>query len=331
MKVFISWSGSLSNRVSTHLVEFLGLVIQSLEIFISTEIERGSIWNNLINNELRNTSCGIICLTSDNFEAPWILFESGALAKGIDQNRICTFLIDLDPSFLLTSPLAQFNHTFPTRDSVFNLVKTLNNHIDTPLDIKRLEASFDMFWPKFLESFQAELKTVISNKKTKSYKELAAESLEAINRFNTQLSDESSVGSRIRKIEYRVAKLFDLEFDKRTTSTSMNFIHRVPSDADQTMSLWLYYKDDFEDNAPLVANEILKGMSSSLKDDFARYECNWIDEYTQENEPAIKYTFIRDDKITSDEYDSITKSLLVTYRKYKMNGGGIRCTGAKIL
>jgi hypothetical protein len=331
LKVFISWSGSLSNRVSAHLVEFLGLVIQSLEIFISTEIERGSIWNNLINNELRNTFCGIICITSDNFEAPWILFESGALAKGIEQNRICTFLIDLDPSFLLSSPLAQFNHTFPTRDSMFELVKTLNNHIDTPLDVKRLEASFDMFWPKFIESFQAELKTVIPNKKPKSYKELATESLDAINRVNAQLSDESSVGSRIRKIEYRVAKLYDLEFDKRTASTSMNFIHRVPNDSDQTMSLWLYYKDDFEDNAPLVANEILKGLSASLKDDFARYECNWFDDYSQENEPAIKYTFIRDDKITADEYNSITKSLLVVYRKYKMNGGGIRCTGARIL
>lgn len=330
LKVFISWSGDLSKRVGLCIKNFLELVIQSLDIFISLELERGSIWNSSINKELKDTSCGIICLTSENFEAPWILFESGALAKGIEQNKICTFLIDLNPSYLVSSPLAQFNHTFPTKESVFELVKTLNSYIEIRLELTRLEASFEKFWPDFLASFQKELESNKPSKKPPAYKELATETLDAINTINAQLSEDSNFGRRLRKIEYRIGKLYDLEFDKKIDSSSSIFIRKAPTDSDETMTLWLYYKDDFEDNAPLVAKEILNSLCLSLKDDFSSYECNWFDEHTRDNEPAIKFVFIRKNEISIEEYSSVTNALVKSYRKYKMLGGSIRCSGKRI-
>lgn len=333
LKVFISWSGDLGKATGNNLKNFLGLVIQSLEIFISTEMERGSIWNNLINRELRDTSCGIICLTEDNYESPWILFESGALAKGIDQNRICTFLVNIDPSDLLNSPLAQFNHTFPSKESCLLLVKTINHYIENPLEEKKLETVFEKFWPDFWDSFEKEIEAFASKRTKRSpvvYKELATVTLDAINRINLQLSEDAMIKDTVRRIEYRIEKLFDLEFGKKTTPASLVFIHREPQSEESTMVLWLHYSDDFEDNIAVAANEILNQFTPSLKDDFAKYECNWIDEPSYSKELSIKFTFIRENVITETEYSRAALSSVSIFKKHSIKQGGIRCTGKHI-
>lgn len=113
MKIFISWSGRRSQAVAEMLNDWIKCVLQASRPWLSTrDIDRGALWFSEIHDQLRDTSVGIICLTQENKERPWILFESGALAKGLSSNRVCTFLIDLKPSDL-QDPLAQFNHTSP--------------------------------------------------------------------------------------------------------------------------------------------------------------------------------------------------------------------------
>lgn len=333
LKVFISWSGDLGKSIGNQLKIFLESVIQSLEIFISTEMERGSIWNVLINKELSNTSCGIICLTADNFESPWILFESGALAKGIEQNRIYTFLVNIDPSDLLSSPLAQFNHTFPSKESCFQLVKTMNIHIESPLSERKLEAIFEKFWPDFFSSFEKEINTYSSGKAKKSspvYKELATETLDAIRRINIQLAEDARIAEEVKRIEYRVGKLFDLEFSKKTATASKIYVLHEPRSDDGVMILWLNYSDDFEDNITLAANEILNRLCHTLKDDFAEYECDCVDDLSAEHELSLKFTFIRDNIISENEYSSTALSTVSVFKKYMIKIGGIRCTGKHI-
>ncbi len=55
------------------------------------------------------TDFGILCLTRENLEQPWILFEAGALAKRVQDNaRVVPYLID-DISFAeLDPPLGLF-------------------------------------------------------------------------------------------------------------------------------------------------------------------------------------------------------------------------------
>jgi hypothetical protein len=38
---------------------------------------------------------GIVCLTAENLTAPWIMFESGALAKKLGKTRLGPVLIRL--------------------------------------------------------------------------------------------------------------------------------------------------------------------------------------------------------------------------------------------
>ena len=169
MNIFLSWSGERSRAVSDLLDEWLQCVIQAVEPWMSSkDIDRGTLWFSEISDQLQNTSIGIICLTRDNLEKPWILFEAGALAKGLKNTRVCTFLIDLEPNDVGT-PLSQFNHTMPDKAGLWALVRTLNNALqEKGLKEKTLEQVFEMYWPTFKESFDnilSEIKPSATTKK----------------------------------------------------------------------------------------------------------------------------------------------------------------------
>ncbi|MDQ0609516.1 hypothetical protein QFZ83_003687 [Variovorax sp. W1I1] len=156
MKVFVSWSGPRSHAVAQVLREWVMAVIQAARPWLSSEdIQRGAQWFGDIGSQLHESSVGIFCLTQRNKTAPWILFEAGAIAKGVPTNRICTLLIDLEPADVL-GPLAQFNHTRPTRDEMYKLAATLNSALgETRLTEAQLKKSFDAHWESFDEDFKA--------------------------------------------------------------------------------------------------------------------------------------------------------------------------------
>jgi hypothetical protein len=156
MKIFLSWSGARSRTAAEVLKWWTRCVIQAARPWISTEdIDRGALWFSEINNGLSDTAIGIVCLTQENKDRPWILFEAGALAKGLSNNRVCTFLVDLDPSDI-RDPLAQFNHTQPKEEDMRKLARTLNRQLgDHALDEAVLNDSFDAYWPQFQLKWKA--------------------------------------------------------------------------------------------------------------------------------------------------------------------------------
>ncbi len=200
MKVFMSWSGQRSKLTAELLHEWIKCVIQAAQPWISSKgIERGALWFSEINNELQDTSVGIVCLTPENKNAPWILFEAGALAKGLSTNRVCTFLIELKPTDL-QPPLAQFNHTFPEKDSMWSLVTTLNSGLElNQLDLKVLKNVFDTYWPQFEKKFAAIINenpptTVVEPREDK---DILTEILETTR----------SMSNRVSKLEARTSSL----------------------------------------------------------------------------------------------------------------------------
>lgn len=155
MKVFISWSGEKSKRVAELVDEWLQCTIQSSQPWLSSRsIDRGALWFSEITAELADTTIGIICLTKDNKDKPWILFEAGALAKGLNASRVCTFLIDLEATDL-ENPLAQFNHTTYTKTGLHQLLNTINSLSETPLRPQILDKVFEKYWPEFESKFDA--------------------------------------------------------------------------------------------------------------------------------------------------------------------------------
>ena len=96
MKVFISWSGDISKAVATALRNWLPNVIQSVTPWMSEQdIPKGTRWTHQLNQQLEQVKTGIICLTPDNQRSPWILFETGALAKTLADTYVCPYLFRL--------------------------------------------------------------------------------------------------------------------------------------------------------------------------------------------------------------------------------------------
>jgi len=154
MKIFISWSGNRSKAVAEFLHGWIRRVLQACRPWISTDgIERGAVWYNEIRDQLSESAHGIVVLTQDNKVAPWIMFESGSLARGLTNSRVLTFLVDLQPKDI-EGPLAQFNHTSPDKEGVRKLVETLNNHLGSNrLMDSDLANVFETYWPQFETMF----------------------------------------------------------------------------------------------------------------------------------------------------------------------------------
>jgi len=149
MKVFLSWSGSRSKKIAEILHNWLPQVIQAVEPWFSTDIEKGLRWGPEITDLLEKSKVGIICLTRENLDENWILFEAGALSKTKDA-YVCTFLLDMKPTDI-KPPLAQFQHTQFKREDVWKLILTINENVKksggTSPSKEILKIIFDKFWP----------------------------------------------------------------------------------------------------------------------------------------------------------------------------------------
>jgi hypothetical protein len=190
MKVFISWSGNQSYSLAECLADWLPNVIYSVHVrtrksaaestlisaafrrcevfgfsrgrsiqrarpFISTGISKGARWSTIIASELNDTDFGILCVTGDNIDAPWLLFEAGAISKSLTHGKVAPILIGITKDALSGSPLSQFQLTELVRDEMFDLVKSLNEADADRLDDRRLQEAFDAFWPKFENAIKA--------------------------------------------------------------------------------------------------------------------------------------------------------------------------------
>ncbi|ELS3714895.1 toll/interleukin-1 receptor domain-containing protein [Vibrio fluvialis] len=148
MKVFISWSGDTSHRVAKIFRDWLPSVIQSVTPYVSSEdIDKGSRWSTDIAGELDESTYGILCVTRENLDAPWLNFEAGALGKSVEKSRVSPFLYQLKRSEI-KGPILQFQSTIQDRDDVFKLIKSINQACgELGLDEARLEKVFDVWWP----------------------------------------------------------------------------------------------------------------------------------------------------------------------------------------
>ena len=155
MRVFISWSGDTSYQIAKDIHEWIGITLQKVEPFISSkDIRKGQRWLVEISKELEDCSFGIICLTKANLNSPWILFEAGAITKSIDTSNLSAILFDgLKPEDI-EGPLAQFQHTQPSKNEMWDLIKSINQNLDREkLSDELLKKAFDLSWPALKNKF----------------------------------------------------------------------------------------------------------------------------------------------------------------------------------
>jgi hypothetical protein len=156
MKVFISWSGDMSHGVAKALRDWLPSVLQAVEPYVSSEdIDKGARWSTDISKELEDSSFGIICVTPENLQAPWVNFEAGALSKSLDKSRVAPFLFGVERT-AVQGPLLQFQSTLVERDDVKKLLTSVNGACDgSGLEKDRLDEVFEVWWPRLEEKLNA--------------------------------------------------------------------------------------------------------------------------------------------------------------------------------
>lgn len=190
MKTFISWSGVRSRYVAETLSNWLEQVLQSLEPWISSDIDKGKRWSEEIATKLKESKIAIICLTKDNLDSKWIHFEAGAISKNSDA-YVCTFLFDITAANV-EQPLSQFQNTRFDKGDMLKLLKTINGIVKDSggkgMKEANLVSVFDMFWEQ-LETKLANVPEANENGyEPREDRELLEESLQILRSIKNNLA-----------------------------------------------------------------------------------------------------------------------------------------------
>lgn len=170
MKLFLSWSGELSHKVACVFRDWIPSVLQSVTPYVSSEdIDKGARWSTDIAKELELSAHGILFITHENVEAPWLNFEAGALSKTVEKSRVSPFLFNVKRSDI-QGPLLQFQSTILEKDDVEKLVSSINKSCPETerLEEVRLKKVFDVWWPQLEEALNSITTEVVPSKTSPS-------------------------------------------------------------------------------------------------------------------------------------------------------------------
>lgn len=227
MKIFISWSGKLSQSIAKELSEWLPSIIQSIEVFYSPDdIKKGENWDSKLTNELQSSNFGIVCLTPENVQAPWIHFEAGALSKTLD-SRVSALMINVVTSDI-QGPLSRFQATKLEKEDFYQLLLSINEASESPINEKVLEKSFNAIWNQMYENIndiikQSSRKDKNISQQNKDINTILEEILQLIRKQDAIISNPE----KLLPIEYFEQTRQYLEAFASSPTETMNLIEDV--------------------------------------------------------------------------------------------------------
>ncbi|MCK4718405.1 MAG: TIR domain-containing protein [Thermoplasmata archaeon] len=203
MEIFIAWSGARGKQVGEAFANWLPDVIQTCNPFFSPDMEKGLNWSPKLSEQLQETDFGIVCITEDSTNAPWLLFEAGALSKKMEKSRVCTFLYDIKNA-KLDGPLSKFQWTIYSKDDIQKLVADINknNVPELRLTDERLKSAFEKYWPDLDEKLKnippCPTETV---EKTTAEREMLEELLETTRKIESSLTKKTTYSKTIQTVD----------------------------------------------------------------------------------------------------------------------------------
>jgi TIR domain len=217
MRIFLSWSGDRSKAAALGLKSLLESIFpDAVDVFISDHIDAGDTWARRLESELEQSQFGVLCLTQDNFQAPWLLFEAGAIAKRFGSARVVPYLIDDLPAAADRSPLAQFQHVQASREGTYRLVKSINAVREKPqVNDQKLETLFKGWWRDFEDTLKALPVSAGKQPNPRSDRELLETILQKVD-ILAQVH-HASTGSRLSLPNEELAHLLNLRHQPTIT------------------------------------------------------------------------------------------------------------------
>lgn len=155
VRIFASWSGDESRQIAELFKAWIPSVIQDAEVYVSSQdIGKGERWQASVSNSLAEIDFGVIIVTKTNVNAPWILFEAGALSKSV-KGIVVPLLCGVENFEAAKSPLTQFQYARVVEEEMRDLVLQINTYLAKPLDQARVERAFAKWWPDFISGYEA--------------------------------------------------------------------------------------------------------------------------------------------------------------------------------
>lgn len=165
-QIFISWSRENSKMFANKLKTILEQDIykdSGLSCFVSdVDIASGEEWWAKIKKELKRSSLGIVCITKENINAPWIYYEAGAMiARGY---KVIPLIIGCNPDLLKDTPLSgNQRRDFYDEKQFTKMIFDINQELklivsnDSPVDEIRLKPIIKAGYEKLKELASEEL------------------------------------------------------------------------------------------------------------------------------------------------------------------------------
>jgi len=214
MRTFISWSGTQSQQLAQAFRDWLPLVLHYVDPWMSaSDIDAGDRWGTKIAKELDTTNFGIICVTKENLNANWMLFEAGALAKSVEDGRVIPLLLDIDFKEI-SGPLAQFQAKKTEKKDIQEIVTSINKNASTPVLDDRLKQLFESLWPSLETKISAIPKKSTPSKQARSQNDILEELVSSIRnlemRFRDSMDDPRGIIKRRPRLNIHPGMLMEL-------------------------------------------------------------------------------------------------------------------------
>jgi TIR domain len=191
--VFICWSGtnSRSHRLAEILRDRIPDILQTAEPFVSdVDVGAGAPWMNQLTKALEEKRFGILCITPENQENPWIHFEAGALWKADEERRVCPLLYDIRPAEI-SGPLSQLQAKQFSKSGFLAVMKEVNRRgCSFSIEERVLERTFERVWSE-IEAEVSKIKVpAVPLKKTRDSREMIEEILTIVRSLQCARQEE---------------------------------------------------------------------------------------------------------------------------------------------
>jgi len=153
MKIFYSWSGNMSKEIAAEFHDFIPLLIPGIIPFYTPkDIDKGTQWLSEILAGLNQCQAGIVFITPENYDKPWVLFEAGAIANRYDGALVYPVFFNLATSDV-NNPLTKiFQATNFSKDDIWHMISNMNGKLETGRASEiHLKKHFENYYPEFEE------------------------------------------------------------------------------------------------------------------------------------------------------------------------------------
>ncbi len=189
--IFLSWSESRSRNAAEILREFLPKLMPGIDVFMSEQdISKGTKGLSVISHMLEKSFFGIVCLTQENKNNPWVNFEAGALSKHVTTDRVSPLMLGVSISDIGEGPLSQFQATFFKKEDLYRLILNIAEQSGLDHLSRNLKTYFEMFWAEFEGGINKVINDDVDNGATK-----------VPDRLEAQLDD---LGRQLNTIQYKL-------------------------------------------------------------------------------------------------------------------------------